>query len=118
MEKRFDRTDEAGFRALVPRNVAQFTVLEVGGFSPGRPGFYASAFALLKVSNGYSTHRLICADDRPDAQLSWYLTSGHCFTEPGDDMGNRKRAEADFVQRAYGSVFCLTDTVVPKPKDD
>jgi len=95
----FDRLDEATFRALVPRQIGAFTILEVSGFRPGCPGLYASAFVLVDSGgrNRYSTHRIICADDWPDGQLHWYFEHGHY------DYATRADAWEDLIKRARGN---------------
>lgn len=89
------RDDEATFRTLIPRQVGAFTILEVIAFRAGSPGLYATALVLVDSGCGcYSTHRIICADDRPEGILRWYFEAGHY------DFTTRADAWKDMLDRA------------------
>jgi hypothetical protein len=91
-----DRTDEATFRASVPRTVQGTTILEVLGFRPGGFGVYASAVALGRGGSDHrhSTHLLVCMDDTGDDYPTWVLYHGHY------DHPDRDTAKADLLNRA------------------
>lgn len=92
----FDRTDEAIFRASVPRAIHGFTVLEVLGYHRGGPGCYAYAYAVSLdcVDGTHCTHRIICQDDHSDGQLRWVLEAGHY------QIFDRLAATVDAMKRA------------------
>lgn len=89
------RTDEATFRACVPRTIGCLTVLEVIGYQRGAEGVsYACAFAIAEGTDWpgrWSTHRVICQDDCRNA---WILESGHY------DFPTRWAAWQDLLNRA------------------
>lgn len=82
------RTDETFFRIAAPREVEAIGIVQLGQFSPGGMGLYASAtvigvrirpaFGRQPAHRTYSLHRLAYADDRlPESGNQWYLFSGH-----------------------------------------
>lgn len=90
-----DRSDEAGFRQIVPRWVGTLEILAVHGFTPGGEGVYAAAIALSKAGYGtaqqWGTHILLHQDELPEYEF--ILTASH-YTH------DEAKARAWLVERA------------------
>ena len=83
------RTDEAGFRAAVPREVGGLTILAVSRYKPGGEGFFASAIVVAEGDpGGFSTHWLTY-DDQYD---HWHVMVGHYMFDTREDA-DRDAAE-------------------------
>lgn len=90
-ERRGSRTDEAAFRAAVPRRLGELEVLEVSHFEPGGEHSYGHALAVTRRPDGsFATHRLIYNDEAD----GWVLEQGRY------DLATRANAQADIAQRA------------------
>src|SRR4051812_10807816 len=88
------RTDEAGFRAAVPREVGGLTILAVSRYHPGGTGFFASAIAVAEGDpGGFSTHQLVYDDDRDQ----WHVMVGHYL------FASRDEADRDAAERVAWS---------------
>jgi alkylation response protein AidB-like acyl-CoA dehydrogenase len=84
------RTDEAGFRVAVPREVGGLTILAVSRYAPGGTGFYASAIAVAEGDpGGFSTHWLVYNDEHDH----WDLLVGHYLFD------TRQHADEDAAER-------------------
>lgn len=94
------RTDEATFRANLPRTIKDLTILEMVGYQPGTPGNYPYAYALARTDYrdvpSFSTHMVIYQDDGP---REWVLQAGHY------DISTRRAAWLDLLGR-IGHCYC------------
>lgn len=84
-----DRQDAVGFRMAAPERVDGYAVVEVAFFTPGEPGFNASALAVTLQGVTFSTHLLQYDDERH----LWYLENGHY------GFAALSEAQADMVKR-------------------
>src|SRR3954466_7033896 len=76
------RTDEAGFRVAVPREVGGLTILAVSRYHPGGTGFFASAIPVAEGDpGGFPTHQLLYDDDRDQ----WHVMVGHYLFASRDE---------------------------------
>jgi hypothetical protein len=98
-----DRQDAVGFRLAAPERVKGYAVVEVAFFTPGGPGFNASALAVTQRGATYSTHLLQYDDERH----LWYLENGHygftTLSQAQADMAKRNQNPPSDGPRASAS---------------
>lgn len=94
--------DEVAFRRAAPREVGEFSIVSIEGFSPRRPGYYACGYVVTMSAERpgtFSSHVLVFEHDRgrPGApRATWGVTEGE-YDAPDYRTARRatiERAEA------------------------